>query len=223
MKIIGHRGAKGLAPENTLASLAKAIEHGVDEVEFDVRVTKDGIPVLSHDAELIINQNVFKIAHYTYHELREVKEYLPTLKEALDFIDARTAVLLELKASEPVEPVIVELRRQLKAGHYGPHNLSFASFNQRILRAVHAALPELTMVVNERWSGVRGTYRARQLHTKRINMNQRWLWRGFIAQMAKGGYQLAAYTLNDVSKANRWQTVGLYAAITDFPDEFTGK
>jgi glycerophosphoryl diester phosphodiesterase len=45
VKIIGHRGARGLAPENTLAAFAKAIELEVDGVEFDVRVTKDKIPL----------------------------------------------------------------------------------------------------------------------------------------------------------------------------------
>ena len=64
MKIVGHRGARGLSPENTIASLEKAIEHGVDMVEVDVRVTKDGVAVLHHDpvvtdpdgAEIIIAQ-----------------------------------------------------------------------------------------------------------------------------------------------------------------------
>jgi glycerophosphoryl diester phosphodiesterase len=50
MIIIGHRGALGLAPQNTLASLRKAAEHKVDEIEFDVRVTSDDIVILAHDA-----------------------------------------------------------------------------------------------------------------------------------------------------------------------------
>ena len=47
--IQGHRGARGLAPENTLAGFQKAIELGVTTLEFDVGVTKDGIPIIFHD------------------------------------------------------------------------------------------------------------------------------------------------------------------------------
>ena len=45
----GHRGARGLAPENTLAGFAKALEIGVTTLETDLAVTKDGVIVLSHD------------------------------------------------------------------------------------------------------------------------------------------------------------------------------
>ena len=52
MLTIGHRGARGIAPENTLKSIYKAIEHHADEVEIDLRVTKDHVPILFHDESL---------------------------------------------------------------------------------------------------------------------------------------------------------------------------
>ena len=52
MLIIGHRGASGLAPENTLESLRAGLAAGADMLEFDVRLTADNVPVLSHDARL---------------------------------------------------------------------------------------------------------------------------------------------------------------------------
>src|SRR4051812_36790781 len=52
MLVIGHRGAAGLAPENTLESLRAGLDAGADILEFDVRLTSDNIPVLSHDARL---------------------------------------------------------------------------------------------------------------------------------------------------------------------------
>jgi len=52
MLIVGHRGAAGVAPENTLASFREAIRAGADWLEFDVRFTNDGIPIIIHDSTL---------------------------------------------------------------------------------------------------------------------------------------------------------------------------
>ncbi|MDQ3819478.1 MAG: glycerophosphodiester phosphodiesterase, partial [Acidobacteriota bacterium] len=50
--IIGHRGAAAVAPENTLASFERALRDGADGIEFDVRLARDGVPVVIHDATL---------------------------------------------------------------------------------------------------------------------------------------------------------------------------
>ena len=50
--IIGHRGASALAPENTLAAFARAFDDGADGIELDVRLARDGVPVVIHDASL---------------------------------------------------------------------------------------------------------------------------------------------------------------------------
>lgn len=101
MKIIGHRGARGIALENTLESFAAALETKPDAVEFDVRATKDGVIVLSHDDHLRnvsdSNQSVSKL---TYAELRKIKlrngQRVPTLREALEKLP-RTPVVVEIK------------------------------------------------------------------------------------------------------------------------------
>ena len=84
MKIIGHRGAAGLATENTLASIRKALANKIDLIEIDIRKTKDDQLVLSHDDSL---QRIFglnkKISHCNLTELRKICPELPTLKEAL--------------------------------------------------------------------------------------------------------------------------------------------
>ena len=52
IKVTGHRGAMALAPENTAPSLALAADHGADEIELDIRLSADGVPVVIHDATL---------------------------------------------------------------------------------------------------------------------------------------------------------------------------
>jgi len=82
MKIIGHRGAKGLAPENTLASMQAALDNNVDAIEFDVRVTRDNVPVINHNPDIkppgdvhgtpliVANSLYFKPSYVAYEHTR---------------------------------------------------------------------------------------------------------------------------------------------------------
>lgn len=219
MRIIGHRGAKGLAPENTAESFQKALAYKVDEIEFDVRVTKDGVPVVIHDAKVEINGTTKIVRDQTFKELRAFYPCLLTLDELLLQLKNTSQLLIEIKPNEPLKPVLDAVANAVTNGQK-ESLLSFASFDFKTLTALRTALPNTELVVNERWSGVRASHRARKVGTKRLSMNQRWLWSGFIRSMSKGGYQLGAYPLNDVAKAHRWAKYGLAAVITDYPDRF---
>lgn len=219
MKIIGHRGARGLAPENTLHSFEKALEHHVDEVELDVRVTKDGLTALVHDP-FVRDQagNSVEIDSHTFDELQRHKPDLIKLDEAIAYIDRRVPIIVEIKPKVPVEPVIAIISQFLSQG-WEPSDFRVASFRQKILHEFHAALPDVTLVVNESWSGVRAGYRARQLGTRRIAMRSWWLWSGFLAGIKHSGYQISPYTINNPAKARKWQKY-LYGVVTDYPDLF---
>jgi glycerophosphoryl diester phosphodiesterase len=220
-KIIGHRGARGLAAENTLISIVKALECDVDEIEVDVRVTADGVPVLHHDKRLSEAKGVYlAIAKHTVKDLRAVWPELTTLEEAVRSVDRRVPLMLEVKPGVPAEPVVAVVRDFLDKG-WKPHDFLFASKSQSTLRDLHYGLAAIETVVIERWSGVRGSYRARQLQAKRVSMNHHFLWWGFIRSMSRSGFQLTAYTLNNRKKAERWVAHGLYGVVTDYPDRFT--
>jgi glycerophosphoryl diester phosphodiesterase len=220
MKIIGHRGARGLAPENTVASLEKGLEHHVDELEFDLRVTADGMVVLHHNSKLRdANGRRMKIATTNYDELKEHKPDLATFNEALAAIDFKVPLYIEVKPRVHTTPIIAAIKQQLKEGRQGS-NFLLGSKSQQTLLELHHALPAIKNIVIEPWSGLRATYRARQVDTQLISMNQLWLWRGFIAPMAKRGWKLYAYMLNNPKKARRWAGYGLYGVVTDYPDRF---
>lgn len=220
MKIIGHRGARGLAPENTIASFQKALEYGVDEVELDVRVTKDSVAIVIHDPHLTDPAGTeLRITDYTYTELKDHKADLPTLGEAMTAINRQVPVLIEVKPEVSTKPVI-KVIQQLLADKWEPSDMLLGSFDQKTLRELHAALPDIEKVVIEPWSGIRAVRRARQVNAQRLNMNKLWLWRGFLKPMHKRGWQIYPYTLNDVQKAKRWASYGIAGVITDYPDRF---
>lgn len=219
MRIVGHRGARGLAPENTLVALQKALDHGVDEIEFDVRVTADNIPVLLHDPELIDHAgNKVPVNASTYKELRLHKPDLATLDEALAAFSQKAYLYIEVKPGVSLPPIIAVIRKHYPQSAY--HRFALGSYSQNVLLGLHEAFPAVEKVVIESWSSWNARRRGKQVNTKRVSMNQRWLWFGFIRAMSAGGWRLYAYTLNDPVKAKRWAKHGLAGAITDYPDRF---
>lgn len=214
LNIIGHRGARGLATENTLAAIEAGIAAGATMVEVDVRVTKDGIPILWHDPA---RQN-HRIADNPWYSLKKLFPDMVTLEDAVRAINHQTPIIIEIKPGERTDPIISVLKNLLRQG-WQPKDFMLASFSQSTLLTMHKALPLFDTIVIESWSGFWATHRARQLGTPYICMNHHFLWWGFVKSMTKK-YKLAAYALNDPKKADRWTRYGLWAVVTDYPDRF---
>lgn len=211
---------KGSGTGNTLASIRKAIEHGVDEIEFDVRVTADAEVVLVHDPFLHDPAgNAVLVRTHPLKTLRAHKPDLTTLEDVFVQLPVNTPLVIEIKPREDPLPIIAALKQAAARG-WDLSRLHVASFDQKVLLSVHKNCPDAGIVINEKWSGVRASLRARQLKAKRITMRSWWLWPGFISTMHNSGYQLSAYTMNDPVKARRWAKHGLYGVVTDYPDLF---
>jgi glycerophosphoryl diester phosphodiesterase len=218
MKIIGHRGAKGLAAENTLASFKRALEYQVDGIELDVHLTKDGVLVCSHDPVLFAFAKPFAIAEHTYDDLLRNFPDLPTLESAIETVNRRVPMVIEVKETTPAQPVIECIQGFLSKG-WQLQDFSFCSFSQWQLVELRKAFPDAELIPNEDWSSVKACWRARQLHSKRISMNQKWLWRGYLRAMHNRGWKVSSYTINDVNQFKKWQPY-LYSVYTDYPDRF---
>jgi len=119
--VIAHRGGCALRPENTLAAFWNAIDLGVDMVEADVKLTKDGKPVLLHDDSLERTTNGRgNVKDFTLQELRQLDvgshfdpkyhtETIPTLEDLFRLCRSRVKILLDLKAGEQYHHQIVRL------------------------------------------------------------------------------------------------------------------
>ena len=108
--VIGHRGAAGLAPENTLASFAHAVGLGVDAVELDVHLSADGHLVVIHDERIDRTTNGNgKVADAPLAALRMLDagagERVPTLDEVLEAVPRHIAINIELKGPGTAAPV----------------------------------------------------------------------------------------------------------------------
>ena len=113
MMIMGHRGAAALEPENTLLSIERAMDIGVDAVEIDVHLSKDKELVVIHDATVDRTTNgTGPVSSYTVQEIKRLDagkgEAIPTLQEVIDLIDRRVMLVIELK-EEGTERSVVDL------------------------------------------------------------------------------------------------------------------
>ena len=156
----GHRGACALYPENTLLSFEKAIEMGVDAVEFDIWLSKDKVPVLMHDGNPwrtcgvdshLRNMTLAEIKKLDPCSFRKFGEIfrgqvqVPTLYELLDLVKAKQPALkLGVEIKEYTEETVDITVKALK--EYGVfENCWFYAFNGRIIRYLKETYNARTM------------------------------------------------------------------------------
>ena len=231
-KIIGHRGACGLAPENTLASLKKAAEAGATFVEIDVTLTRDSIAVIQHDSD--VRRCTNGSGPVLLKSLEEVKtldagswfapefkgEKIPTLKEAVETLKTLNLGLnLEIKPTIGWQiPTAKQVAKELL--DYWPEELPLliSSFGVECLIETHRHIPELplgylTSAIPPDWERRMADYGCASLHCERHYVNQ-----DQVAAIRKAGYRVLVYTVNDPDEAKKLLDWGADAIITDFPD-----
>jgi glycerophosphoryl diester phosphodiesterase len=193
MEIIGHRGAKGLARENSLDAFKLAIENNVDAIETDVRLHGKEL-VLSHDATVITEK-------YT------------KLSDLFTLVNGSIPVNLEVK-----EERAIKLLKPFVKKYKG--KVIFSSFDFGILQSLRKTFPDHQIAVLEKWSGIRAVAEASLINTRRLHINQNWLWSNFVRSLNHKGYDLYAYTVNSVERAEELENWGVKGIFTDYPDRF---
>lgn len=162
MKVIGHRGAAGLALENTIESIKAAVACGVDVVEFDIRLTQDNKLVVCHNADLWhVGSHEVSIATTDYKQLRKYKlhngEPIASLTEALRAA-AGTPVLVEIKGSGWASTLIAYMRQRDTNG------ITIIAQDQHELAQFHAQLPDVPIYLVQRFNPVDVLQAIRDAH-----------------------------------------------------------
>jgi glycerophosphoryl diester phosphodiesterase len=127
--LLGHRGARRSAPENTLAAFELALAHGCDGFEFDVRATADGVPVVCHDPQLA----GLTVSRCPHAQLTARCLDLPDLNEVLARFASRAYLYIELKVAGLEDALLCSL-----AHHRPQRGYVVASFLPEVLESVHA-------------------------------------------------------------------------------------
>ncbi|OQY31173.1 MAG: hypothetical protein B6241_14665 [Spirochaetaceae bacterium 4572_59] len=121
MLIIGHRGASELAPENTLKSIQRALDDGVEMIEIDVSICQSGEAVVMHNIKVDKTTNGSGyIKNLPLKEIRELDagegEKVPLLQEVIDLIDSRCPLNIEIKGRGSAQEVSRILENEIRKG-----------------------------------------------------------------------------------------------------------
>ncbi|ADI31252.1 glycerophosphodiester phosphodiesterase [Staphylothermus hellenicus] len=141
--VIGHRGAAGRYPENTLKSIEYAIGLGVEIVEVDVRATRDGEIIVFHDPDLKrlfgISKSVGELDYsWIRNNLRLGSEYIPLLREVLELVKDRVGLFVEVK-----EPVITRRVVELISKYNMISDVAIISFYDEALVEAKQLIPNI--------------------------------------------------------------------------------
>ncbi|HHL52343.1 MAG TPA: glycerophosphodiester phosphodiesterase [Flammeovirgaceae bacterium] len=241
--MIAHRGASGVAPENTLASFAKALDQGADMLELDIHLSRDGIPVVIHDATLERTTNGHgRVVEYDLAALKQLDagswfaseyagEHIPTLDEVLTLVNGRAPVIIEFKwdKEEGYYPQMAAKVAAIIRAHQASGWCWVQSYEQRYLDEMYRLLPEVPLVkcFIGVWSGPLGFYYDTGFHwgnyrpanyLKGLNLYYRTLTRSQVARLHQAGLQVWSYTVNDPKNMNRQVNLGVDGIITNYPE-----
>lgn len=214
---IGHRGAKAYEPENTILSFKRAIELGANAVELDVRRTKDGEIVVIHDAEVDRTTNGRGlVSELTLSEIKRLStekgEKIPTLEEALDFLDRKVKILVELKEVGIEEKVLDIIRRRGLED-----NVMIISFHEEALRRVRELSGTIkTGLIYVKHKDPIGA--ALSLKAQYILPMYKFIYPSLIRKAHASGIKVIAWTINTPEEAQEYARMGVDGIASDKPD-----
>jgi glycerophosphoryl diester phosphodiesterase len=237
-QLVAHRGGGSLAPENTLSALRAGTQFGYKMAEYDVKLSKDGVAILLHDAALDRTTNgkgaagdldfaaLATLDAGSWFAPAFAGEAIPTLGAIARYTQAvGMASNIEIKPTPGLETVtgmrVAQLAQTLWSGVSLPPLLS--SFSLESLRAAKQAAPSLprgwiTDTLNAGWQQALAELECVSLHLKHTLVTK-----ALIAELRNQGLRLAVWTVNDPVRANELLGWGVDAVITDAIDRIHPK
>ncbi|MEK7639745.1 MAG: glycerophosphodiester phosphodiesterase family protein [Patescibacteria group bacterium] len=228
MKIFGHRGARGLKPENTIPSFLEGIK-STKAIELDVYCV-DGQLVVIHDNTVDRTTNGKGwVMEMTFEELRKLDAgggaQIPTLQEVLDTVGSDTYVNIELKGvgtAEEVAKVIRAYIRHKSDVGWDSEDFLVSSFNHVELAKFHKLMPDIRIGVLFCGVPVNLAQYAKDMGAYSINLDRDFVTQELVDSAHDLGLNVAVYTVNDQDEANRLKAKGVDGIFTDYPDRIKG-
>lgn len=233
-QVFAHRGAKAVAPENTIPAFAKALEMGVAGIELDVHCSKDGKLVVIHDESLERTTTATGIvSDYTAAELAKVDAGspfhadfagtgIPTLDEVFDLVDERCIVNVEVKTADPLGGAQVEPLLAMLAARNLYDQVIVSSFNPISLIKIRYLEPKVQLgllyyLPLPNW--LRNAWFTPIMQPEALHPHFSLINEAHMQWAHEKGCAVNSWTINDVDEAKRLAGLGVNVIMSDVPDQ----
>lgn len=215
---IGHRGAAGYAPGNTLLSIRTALRLGVDLVEIDIQRTRDEHLIVLHDRFLQPSTTGAGLAaEHTLTEIRALRtvpgdQPIPTLTEVLELITGQAGLMLEIKQRGIAESVAAEVRH---FGFTGP--VYYASFLHDEIRRLRADDPSLQTIALFEGVPIHPANFALEANATHAGIAIECLSADFVQALQTAGLKVFVYTVDLPEQIALARACGVDGIISNYP------
>ncbi|TDS12549.1 glycerophosphoryl diester phosphodiesterase [Maribacter caenipelagi] len=221
--VIGHRGAMGHETENTLPSIQKAMDLGVDMIEIDVFKIKSGEIVVFHDDKLDRLTNApGNIEDYYIVDLKKVivegGHEIPMLQDVLKLIDNKVTLNIELKGAGTADKVNHIMKYYIEQRNWSPENFIISSFNWDELKEMRRHNPNVAIAVLTEEDPVDAIPIAKELNAVAINPYFKNLNLEKANAIRDAGFKIYTWTVNEPADIDAMKRIGVDGIITNFPE-----
>lgn len=213
---IGHRGVMGVEPENTLRSFLRAEHDGMDAIELDLHLSKDGALVVMHDLEVDrTTDGTGAIADLNLAELRELDaglgERIPVFEEVLDAV--RSPIQAEIKDVAAARALAEVMHERGLVGR-----VEVSSFHDEAVAEIARLVPGVrTVLIASRW-GADIVQRAKAVGAHRLALSIRRLSLEVVEQAREEGIGINGWVVNTQEQLRLARAFELEAVTTDLPE-----
>ncbi len=232
-KNIGHRGAAGHAPENTLSSFKKALELGADTLELDVHLSKDGELIVMHDPKVDRTTNgTGYIKDLTVEELKHLdagklfEEYrgekIPLLQEVFDLAKGKATFVIEIKNGPIFYPGIEGKLVQLIEKNDLVDDVIVIAFYHPSLKKIKELNPRIKTGILFVGAFIDPWAVAEQVGADALHPMYEYVTEEMVTAAHKRGYVVHPWTINDPVQLEQWHKYGVDGITSDYPDSLSG-
>ena len=223
---IGHRGASGYEPENTIRSFKKAVELGADMIEFDVHICKSGEVVVIHDEKVNRTTNGRgQVANKTLDELKKLDagrgEKIPTVEEVFDSIGRRVVLNIELKGEKTAKPIYKIIKNYIKDFDWFYDDFLVSSFDYSKLKEMRGLDHKirLGLILNKFNKELPKFLKDLDIYSIHISRKERKILNeDYINFLGKLGVKVFTWTANQKGDIKKLKTLGVGGIFSDYPD-----
>ena len=238
VSVMAHRGASGIAPENSFMAFIKAIEHSSDYIEIDIRKCATGELIVMHDSR--IDRTTTGKGAIARMALSEIKRYhikgvkkgynktIPTLEEVIELVKGKCKLNIELKSKKNDFEIVEKLSEILKKYKF-EKEIIVSSYRHKMLRRLVEINPNIetaALFIEKKSPSLLlrrmyyiGSYIRKTKHIKASAMNlpYQFITPRLMRSAAKHGLKVNAWTVNSAKAIEKMKLLGVDGIITNFP------